>query len=315
MMNQRHVAWFCCALSMLLLLCCSCSVVALPESTATDNETTKRYNDVDYEGLAVTAAETSLKDHLKNPESLQIHNIITENDGYEDDSVYFCAVEVDYSAQNGFGGYNRDTLKSYIKIVKSTGTISELDETSYINQRADAQFAERLSSVGEGIPLQHIFSEDNYSRLLPKIKESGEISSTFTYSSGDKEVRYISNLGNLEGTVTFYFCAKSEKIYQISFYWSDGQSFYDGTNAYTLGSGHIATIEDVDTLREKIDDTLKIPHGDIKETVETYFHDYECRWHLADGIYVELSWTVHDEDNVIGHIQLLLCNEKNETVG
>lgn len=315
MISQRHFAWVCCALSMLLLLCCSCSVVALPENTATDNETIQGYNDTDYEGLAVTAVETSLKDRLKNPESLQIHNIITESDGYEDDSVYFCVVEVDYSAQNGFGGYNRDTQKSYIKIEKSTGTITELDETSYINQRADAQFAEGLSSVGEGIPLQHIFSEDNYSRLLPRIRESGKISSTFTYPNGDKEVCYISNLENLEDMATFYFYSKSEKIYHISFYWSDGQSFYDGTNAYTLGSEHIATIEDVDILREKIDDTLKIPHGDIEETVETYFHDYECRWDLADGIYVELCWTVHDGDNVIGHIQLLLCNEKNETVG
>lgn len=315
MIGQRHFAWFCCALSVLLLLCCSCSVVALPESTATDDEMRQEYTDANYEGLAITAVETSLKDRLKNPESLQIHNIITESDSYEDDLVYFCAVEVDYSAQNGFGGYNRDTLKSYIKIAKSTGTITELDETSYINQRADAQFAEGLSSVGEGIPLQHIFSEDNYSRLLPRIRESGKISSTFTYPNGDKEVCYISNLGNLEGTATFYFYSKSEKIYQISFYWSDGQSFYDGTNAYTLGSEYIATNEDVDVLREKIDDTLKIPHGDIKETVETYFHDYECRWDLADGIYVKLSWTVHDGDNVIGHIQLLLCNEKNEATG
>lgn len=315
MISQRLFAGLCCALSVLLLLCCSCSVVALPENTATYNEIIQGYNNADYEGLAVTAVETSLKDRLKNPESLQIHNIIIENDSYEDDSVYFCAVEVDYSAQNGFGGYNRDTLKSYIKIAKSTGTITELDETSYINQRAGAQFAEGLSAIGDGIPLQYIFSEDNYSRLLPRIGENGKISSTFTYPNGDKEVCHISNLGDLEGTVTFYFYSKSEKIYQLSFYWSDGQSFYDGTNAYTLGSEYIATIEDVDILREKVDDALKIPHGDIKETVETYFHDYECRWNLADGIYVKLSWTVHDGDNVIGHIQLLLCNEKNETVG
>ena len=70
----------------------------------------------------------------------------------------------------------------------------------------------------------------------------------------------------------------------------------------------------MDALREKIDDALKISHGVIKETTETYFHDYECRWNLTEGIYVKLSWTVNDLDGNIGHIQLLLCNEVNSVV-
>jgi len=269
---------------------------------------------VNYEEMAVAAVETALKAHLKNPESLQIHSANVEEDYYEDDSVYFCTIVVDYSAQNGFGGYNRDTLKSYIRIAKSTETITELDEASYISQRAEAQFAEGLSSIGKGIPLQLIFSEDNYSRLLPNIKGSGKKSSTFTYPSGDKEVCYISNLGNLEGIANFYFYSESEKIYQISFYWSDGQSFYDGTNAYTLGTEYTATIEDVDSLRGTIDDALGISHEEIMETAETYFRDYECRWNLGEGIYIKLSWSVHDTDGIIGHIQLLLVNEVNDTV-
>jgi len=266
---------------------------------------------VDYEEMAVAAVETALKDRLKNPESLQIHSANVEEDYYEDDSVYFCTIIVDYSAQNGFGGYNRDTLMSYIRITKSTGIITELDEATYISQRSEAQFAEGLSSIGEGIPLQLIFSEDNYSRLLSNIRGNGKISSTFTYPSGDKEVCYISNLRNLEGVLTFYFYSENEKVYQISFYWSDGQSFYDGTNAYTLGTEYTATIEDVNALIEKIDDALEISHGKIKETTETYFHDYECRWNLIEGIYIELSWSTNDTNGNIGHIQLLLVNEVN----
>ena len=118
----------------------------------------------------------------------------------------------------------------------------------------------------------------------------------------------------MEGVATFYFYAGSEKIHQISFYWSDGQSFYDGTDAYTLGSERIATLEDVDALKDRINETLNISHGRVKESTETYFHDYECCWDLANGIYIKLSWTVHDGDNAIGHIQLLLCNEINGTV-
>lgn len=304
----RQPARFCCALLALFLLCSACSTT----TTGTENkDNAEEPSKVNYAEEAVSAVEADLKDRLKNPESLQIHSAILEEDPYEDDLVYFCMVAVDYSAQNGFGGYNRDTLKSYIRIVKSTGTITELDRASYTNQRAEAQFSEGLSSLGENIPLQLIFSEDSYSRLLPEIKKDGRISSTFTYPSGDKEVRYISNWGNMEGIATFYFYSESEKIYQVNFYWTDGQSFYDGTNAYTLGSEYIATLEDVDALREKIDDALEISHGDIKETTEPYFHDYKCRWGLAEGIYVELSWTTNDTDGGIGHIQLLLCNEVN----
>lgn len=311
MSHQRQSVWVCCTLSMLLLLC-SCSLGTPTENQEADTEIIQGYTDEDYEELAVASVETSLKDRLKNPESLQIHNTTIVGDSYEDDSDYFCEITIDYSAQNGFGGYNRDTITAYIKIAKATGTVMELSEASYINQRAEAQFIDGVSSIGGDIPLQFIFSEDNYSRILPNIKGNGKTS--FTYPSGDKEVRYISKLGDLEGVATFYFYAGSEKIHQISFYWSDGQSFYDGTDAYTLGSERIATLEDVDALKDGINDTLNVSHGRVKESTETYFHDYECCWDLANGIYIKLSWTVHDGDNAIGHIQLLLCNEINGTV-
>ena len=93
---------------------------------------------------------------------------------------------------------------------------------------------------------------------------------------------------------------------------SDGQSYYDGTNAYTLGTEYIATLNDVDELKEQIDNALNIPHGKIIETTETLFHDYECCWSLVEGIYIKLSWTINDTNDTIGHIQLLLCNDVNE---
>lgn len=71
------------------------------------------------------------------------------------------------------------------------------------------------------------------------------------------------------------------------------------------------TLEDVNALIEKIDDALEISHRKIKETTETYFHDYECRWSLIEGIYIKLSWSTNDTSGNIGHIQLLLVNEVN----
>lgn len=307
----RRFMRFCCALLILFFLCTACSTTTMLEDGETDTGTGQK--NANYGEMAVLAVEQVLKDSLRNPESLQIHSASIEEDFYEDDSVYFCTAIVDYSAQNGFGGYNRDTIKNYVEIVKADGTITELDEAAYFNRRTKAQFGDGLCSISESIPMQFICSEDKYSQLRSKIIVSGEKYHTFTYKNGEREISYVTNLGKLEGTATFYFYSKNEKIYQINFFWSDGQSFYDGTNAYTLGTEYIATLEDVYALTEKIDNALKIPHGEIRETTETYFHDYECRWNLTEGIFVKLSWTVNDIDGSIGHIQLLLCNEINST--
>ena len=266
MINPKRFAWFCCALSVLLLLCSACA-----ESNVNSGA---NQEDISYTEIAVAAVETALKDRLKNPESLQVHSANLDGESFENDTAYFGTIVVDYSAQNSFGGYNRNTAKSYVEISKVDGVVTELDEASYYNRRIKAQFGDGLCSIVDGIPLQLICSDEHYSQLLTIIrKECGDFS-TFTYKSGAKEVSCVANAGDLEGTATFLFYPENEKIWQINFFWSDGQSYYDGTNAYTLGTEYIATLNDVDELKEQIDNALNIPHGKIIETTETLFHDY-----------------------------------------
>lgn len=304
MINPKRFAWFCCALSVLLLLCSACA-----ESNVNSGA---NQEDISYTEIAVAAVETALKDRLKNPESLQVHSANLDGESFENDTAYFGTIIVDYSAQNSFGGYNRNTAKSYVEISKVDGVVTELDEASYYNRRIKAQFGDGLCSIVDGIPLQLICSDEHYSQLLTIIrKECGDFS-TFTYKSGAKEVSCVANAGDLEGTATFLFYPENEKIWQINFFWSDGQSYYDGTNAYTLGTEYIATLNDVDELKEQIDNALSIPHGKMIETTETFFHDYECCWSLVEGIYIKLSWTINDTNDTIAHIQLLLCNDVNE---
>lgn len=309
MTDLRRSTWICCALAVLLFVCSACSTKTAPKYGDVDTEVEHKI--ISYEEMAAAAVETALKNRIKNPESLQIHSISYDENDYEDDVAYFCAVIVDFSAQNGFGGYNRETIKTYIVIDKTTETVAELDAATYLNKRVKAQFGEGLHSISKSIPMQFICEEKDYSQLRSAIIENRGAYSTFTYENGEKEVEYIANLGDLEGTATFYFYSESEKIWQINFFWSDGQFFYDGTNAYTLGSEYIASLEDVDALRGRIDDALNVSHGQIKESTETFFHDFECRWELADGIYIKLSWSINDADSSIGHIELLLCNEVN----
>lgn len=93
-----------CLIALLVLflstLCCACGQ---PELTT-------------EEQLGVDAVN-AIKDDLKNPESLQVHEIeyvmsVTDEDSPE---YIFC---IDYSAQNGYGGYNRQD--AYIKTVGKT---------------------------------------------------------------------------------------------------------------------------------------------------------------------------------------------------
>ena len=80
-----------------------------PPKPTPDPDFKPRYlSDATYGGLFTSKAESVAKDCLrsilKNPESLQIHNTssVYENGQY--------TVFIDYSAQNGFGGYNRETF-------------------------------------------------------------------------------------------------------------------------------------------------------------------------------------------------------------
>ena len=106
---------FCCALSVLLLLCSACA-----ESNVNSGA---NQEDISYTEIAVAAVETALKDRLKNPESLQVHSANLDGESFENDIAYFGTIIVDYSAQNSFGGYNRNTAKSYVEISKVDGVV------------------------------------------------------------------------------------------------------------------------------------------------------------------------------------------------
>ena len=69
---------------------------------------------------ALAEAESELKSRLKNPSSYQRHNytVTAKYDKYGDIEV---TVRIDYSAQNGFGGMNRDVYIVYLTCTRSSG--------------------------------------------------------------------------------------------------------------------------------------------------------------------------------------------------
>lgn len=86
---------------------CFCSVgiaVSQAEETSTQSGQQDSLND-----LATKAAKIVLQNQLKNPSSLIVNNTKVTPSGIDDSGDLKYIVTIDYSAQNGFGGYNRDT--------------------------------------------------------------------------------------------------------------------------------------------------------------------------------------------------------------
>lgn len=92
--------------------------------------TLKKDESVKKDGLT-SYITTVMKDKLKNPESFQLHHVLVMNEFENKDYTYY-SVSIDYSAQNGFGGYNRDedyTLR--FKVHNKTDKVYEISYAEY----------------------------------------------------------------------------------------------------------------------------------------------------------------------------------------
>lgn len=110
-------------------------------TTSTITNTTKKLLEPEEEAAIV--AVKALKSVLKNPDSLQIHSISYSDDNSRVQSLdsqvvdvlysgiksyldFTYMFEIDYSAQNGFGGMNRDTI--YLCYKSNYVSATQLDE-------------------------------------------------------------------------------------------------------------------------------------------------------------------------------------------
>ena len=90
---------------------------------------------------AANLAKENLKLNLKNPESLQAHDYTfrayTRDISSPDREIDYIQINWDYSAQNGFGGYNRTTYSIIIrntwdnKLEVTTFSLSLIDDYDY----------------------------------------------------------------------------------------------------------------------------------------------------------------------------------------
>lgn len=87
------------------------------------------------QAVATRYMKRTLKESLKNPESLQIHDIENQSlNQMEDEHYRYYDIVIEYSAQNGFGGYSKGRMEKYLQINKSTASVLEISMAEYIDK-------------------------------------------------------------------------------------------------------------------------------------------------------------------------------------
>ncbi len=101
-----------------------------PSDNVTNTINTKEKCDESAKEYAIE----SVRKILKNPESLQVHSTDIQL-SFANDEFYYYKIIVDYSAQNGFGGYNRKTdYEVRVKVRKSTQRAVDVSIEEYTEE-------------------------------------------------------------------------------------------------------------------------------------------------------------------------------------
>lgn len=95
--------------------------------------------------VAGYAAVNILRGILKNPDSLQVHSVAYAPDAYCVDNESAIGIRIDYSAQNSFGGYNREYYYVWItpdgyrysSVQTFLGADKDLDDATFVSFSVD----------------------------------------------------------------------------------------------------------------------------------------------------------------------------------
>lgn len=91
-------------------------------------------NDLTTKSQAISYSQQLIRENLKNPDSLKVHSS-TVLDDFSDENTNYYEVKIDYSAQNGFGGYNRKQETIYVKVFKYGGSAIQISGTEYVSKK------------------------------------------------------------------------------------------------------------------------------------------------------------------------------------
>ena len=147
------------ALAMCLGLCACGGGNHTPETTQAPT-TVPTDPPVSREVLGLEACADFLRDQLKNPSSLEVHKV-----RYVLTSTVNIYYEIDYTAENSFGGADRDTI--YMTAFVTFGS-----ENSKPNGRIDSNYKECTENWG--ITEASIRSRKNFNEKASDVKTMGK---------------------------------------------------------------------------------------------------------------------------------------------
>lgn len=251
--------------------------------------------------------EDYIKSYLKNPQSLQINDLVFHEYPIEIENRYYSSLDVDFSAQNGFGGYDREVVTYYI--CHENGVSRSLSRREYYCELDTARYGDKLDSIGGGVLLSYGCSADTAESIYKELSALQLNTLTaFGYNLTDNidnigYVKYVCELMGLEGSITYTFI--DDKVKTADFWWVAEQGYLDPNKALfkELGVGQTATCGDIEILISKIDEALGIDHVENKREMvgvegESMREKITYEWVISEERSLFLRWVVSDIENV-----------------
>lgn len=308
-------------LSALLILAVLCTLCACGDNSAhtTDDSTQLTDSttlDDNHKSLVFAYIEDTIKATLKNPNSLIINSISEKVAPVTDDEYSYYIVDVDYSAQNGFGGYNREQKVYYAKCTNSGKTVSILSDVDYFNATDECLYKDSLSKIeaADKIPFALICTAATYNDVTDFLRNAN-IEYTI-YNNPDntpKEIQYLCDMFGLTGIVKITF-NENKAIAIINYSKYEGQIFYDANANKTItfeDDTTVVTETDISKFKDNITTILGVNSTEKDEDSLSYYTSRSCKWVLSNSLSVKMKWDTLIEDNSIGYLSVTFENSIN----
>lgn len=258
-------------------------------------------------------AEEDIKSVLKNPQSLMINNLTFNEEPVEIDGKYYCNFDVDFSAQNSFGGYDREVVSYYL--CYEDGNIEAFDLWGYYCELDTARYGVKLDAIEDGAFFSYACSSNSAKTTYSDLSEKGVNTLTamgygFT-DNIDKTayVHYICEIMGFEGSIEYFF--SDNKILWAEYSWYPDQGYLDmeNTNYFNIGTGETASSSDMDMLITQIDNALGIEHTEVEsQNYQSWADPRAYQWILSPQrkLTLEYVWEIENVggESVINYEQV-----------
>lgn len=309
-------------LSALLILALLFTLCACGDNSAdTTNDSTQQTDSATLEDNPESPVfayiEDTIKATLKNPNSLIINSISETVEPIANDEYSYHIVAIDYSAQNGFGGYNREQEMYYAKCSNIGKAVSIISDVEYYNATDECLYKDSLSKLeaANKIPFALICTAATHNDVAAFL---GNTNIEYTiYKNPDstpKEIQYLCDMFGLTGVVKILF-NENKTISAINYWKSEGQIYYDANANKTItfeNDTTVVTETDVAKFKDNITTVLGVKGTEKDEDGLSYYTSRSCKWVLSNSLSVNMKWDTLIEDNSVCYLSITFENSINE---